>query len=154
MEPIIIHQKIKEIRRLNVILDSDLAILYGVETKYLKRTVKNNIKRFPPDFKFTLTKEENEILRCSFSTSKSKAGGKRYLPYVSRIHSPTRNNNPSFRTCHQPNSPSRIVPSNVKPKRFNNFTEGSFQLATKAFVLCNFISLKPKSKTVFRISVM
>ena len=44
MEPIIIHQKIQEIRGLKVILDSDLAALYGIETKYLKRTVKNNIK--------------------------------------------------------------------------------------------------------------
>lgn len=82
MEQIIIHQKIMEIRGLKVILDSDLAALYCVETKYLKRTVKNNIKRFLPDFMFTLTKEEYEILRCNFSTSKSKAGGNRYLPSV------------------------------------------------------------------------
>lgn len=82
MELIIIHEKIKEIRGLKVILDSDLAMLYGVETKYLKRTVKNNIKRFPPDFMFTLTKEEHEILRCRNCTSNSKAGGNRYLPYV------------------------------------------------------------------------
>jgi hypothetical protein len=80
MEPIIIHQKIQEIRGLKVILDSDLAALYGIETKYLKRTVKNNIKRFPPDFMFTLTKEE--FLRCKNCTSKSGSGGTRYLPYA------------------------------------------------------------------------
>ena|SRR6218665_690582 len=82
MEQIIIHQKIKEIRGLKVILDSDLAILYNVETKYLKRTVKNNIKRFPSDFMFELTKEEFEILRCKNCTSKTGSGGNRYLPYV------------------------------------------------------------------------
>jgi hypothetical protein len=82
MEHIIIHQKIKEIRGLKVILDSDLAALYCVETKRLNEVVKRNIKRFPPDFMFTLSKEEYEILRCKISTSKLGSGGNRYLPYV------------------------------------------------------------------------
>lgn len=82
MELIIIHEKIKEIRGLKVIVDSDLAALYSVETKRLNEVVKRNIKRFPPDFMFTLTKEENEILRCRNCTSKIGSGGNRYLPYV------------------------------------------------------------------------
>lgn len=83
MEHIIIHQKIKEIRGVKVILDADLAILYGVETKRINETVKRNIKRFPEDFMFQLTREEHEIfLRSQFATSNIRAGGNRYLPYV------------------------------------------------------------------------
>lgn len=62
-------------------LDFDLAELYGTETKYLKRAVKQNIFRFPDDFMFELTKDEWETLRCNFSTS-NKRGGTRYLPYA------------------------------------------------------------------------
>jgi len=61
-------------------LDSDLALLYQVETKALKRSVKRNIERFPPDFMFELTKEEANILRCQNGTS--SWGGSRYLPYA------------------------------------------------------------------------
>ena len=60
-----IQSKIYEIRGQRVMLDFDLAELYGIETKYLKRSVKNNIRRFPPDFMFELTKEEWEIGRAS-----------------------------------------------------------------------------------------
>ena len=49
-------------------LDFDLAEMYGTETKYLKRSVKNNLKRFPSDFMFELTKDEWDSLRCNFST--------------------------------------------------------------------------------------
>jgi phage regulator Rha-like protein len=63
-----IVQKIYLIREQKVMLDSDLAKLYGVETKQLKRQVNRNIKRFPIDFMFELTKEEQEILRCQFGT--------------------------------------------------------------------------------------
>jgi len=62
-------------------LDFDLATLYETETKYLKRAVKANIKRFPPDFMIELTKEEFETLRCSSSTSNQR-GGTRYMPYA------------------------------------------------------------------------
>ena len=55
--------------------------MYQVETKYLKRTVRNNLKRFPTDFMFELTYEEWKNLRCNFSTS-NKAGGIRYLPFA------------------------------------------------------------------------
>ena len=61
-------------------LDSDLAALYGVETKNLKRQVKRNISRFPADFMIELTREEWEILRCQFGTS--SWGGSRYVPYA------------------------------------------------------------------------
>lgn len=66
-------------------LDFDLAELYQIETKYLKRAVKANIKRFPKDFMFELTKEE--FLRCNFSTS--KRGGTRYLPFAFTEHGVT-----------------------------------------------------------------
>ena len=61
-------------------LDADLAELYGVETKALKRSVKRNIDRFPEDFLIQITSEEFESLRCHFGTS--KRGGVRYLPYA------------------------------------------------------------------------
>ena len=80
MELSVIQNKIYEIRGQRVMLDFDLAAMYGAETKYLKRSVKNNIRRFPSDFMFELTKEEFEYLRCNFSTS--KRGGIRYMPYA------------------------------------------------------------------------
>ncbi len=76
-----LQSKIYELRGQKVMLDFDLAELYEIETKYLKRAVKNNLRRFPPDFMFELTKTEFETLRCNFSTS-NKRGGNRYLPYV------------------------------------------------------------------------
>ena len=80
MEITQIHQKIYEIRGQKVMLDFDLAELYGIETKYLKRSVRNNIDRFPNDFFFELSKEEFENLRCKISTSNQ--GGIRYLPFA------------------------------------------------------------------------
>lgn len=80
MELQVIQSKIYEIRGVKVMLDFDLAEMYGTETKYLKRSVKNNIKRFPLDFMFELTKDEWDFLRCSFCTS--KRGGTRYMPYA------------------------------------------------------------------------
>jgi len=59
-------------------LDFDLAVLYGVETKRLKEQVKRNLSRFPEDFMFELSKDEYEILRSQFATS--RWGGMRYLP--------------------------------------------------------------------------
>ena len=64
-------------------LDFDLAELYQTATKYLKRAVRSNTDRFPPDFMFELTKQEWESLRCKISTSNtSKRGGTRYLPFA------------------------------------------------------------------------
>ena len=65
------------IRGQKVLLDSDLAVLYEVETKALNRAVKRNTDRFPGDFMFRLTKEE--FLRCQIGTS-SGHGGRRYFP--------------------------------------------------------------------------
>ena len=62
-------------------IDSDLARLYGVETKQLKRQVRRNFERFPDDFMFELTKSENEILRSQFGTIKQGEHSK-YLPMV------------------------------------------------------------------------
>jgi len=76
-----IKNSILEIRGKKIILDFELAKMYQVETKYLKRTVRNNLKRFPKDFMFELTINEWNNLRCNFSTSKN-AGGIRYLPFA------------------------------------------------------------------------
>jgi len=66
----IIQSKIYEIRGCRVMLDSDLAALYQVETKALKQAVKRNIDRFPEDFMFELTKEETESLRSQIMRKK------------------------------------------------------------------------------------
>ena len=66
-----IQNKIYEIRGQRVMLDSDLAMLYGVETKALKRAVRRNIQRFPSDFMFEVTPQEQNILRSKIGTSNS-----------------------------------------------------------------------------------
>jgi ORF6N domain len=77
-----IEKTILLIRGQKVLLDRDLAELYGVETGALNRAVKRNIQRFPEDFMFQLTGEETERLRCQTGISKRGRGGRRYLPYV------------------------------------------------------------------------
>ena len=90
-----IQNRIYEIRGERVMLDRDLAALYETETKALNLAVKRNLKRFPKDFMFQLTKEEYEVLRLQIETSNkndnplrlqietSKSrGGTRYLPYA------------------------------------------------------------------------
>lgn len=79
-----IQNMIYNIRDKQVMIDSDLATLYQVETKYLNRQRSRNADRFPDDFCFQLTKEEYEFLRCQNVTSKkeSGSGGRRYMPYV------------------------------------------------------------------------
>jgi hypothetical protein len=74
------------IRGKKVMLDRDLAVLYGVSTRHLKRQVRRNRNRFPEDFMFELTAGETEILRCQFGTSSSSHGGVRYLPYAFTEH--------------------------------------------------------------------
>jgi phage regulator Rha-like protein len=76
----VIERKIYLIRGHKVMLDKELAKLYGVSTKRLKEQVNRNIKRFPEDFMFELTMQESRILRSQFATS--SWGGVRYLPYV------------------------------------------------------------------------
>jgi len=75
-----IQQKIFLIRRQRVMLDSDLAQMYGVQTKVLNQTVKRNIKRFPPDFMFQLKAEEYAALRSQFVTLKLGRGRHRLKP--------------------------------------------------------------------------
>jgi hypothetical protein len=75
-----IERAILLIRGQKVILDRDLAGLYGVETKQLKQAVKRNIERFPDDFMFQLTREELENWRSQFVTSKADKMGLRYSP--------------------------------------------------------------------------
>ena len=81
-EVIQIQNLIYEIRGIKVMLDSDLAKLYGVETFNLNKAVKRNIGRFPKDFMFQLTKEEYESLIFQNGISKSQRGGRRFMPYV------------------------------------------------------------------------
>jgi len=76
----LIASKIYLIRGIKVMLDRDLAELYGVETKVLKQAVRRNIDRFPSDFMFELTKDEFNNLRSQIVTS--SWGGARYLPMV------------------------------------------------------------------------
>ena len=76
----VIEKKILLIAGQKVMLDSDLAELYGVETKALVRAVKRNSERFPVDFMVQLTKEEFDNLKYHFGTS--RWGGRRYLPYA------------------------------------------------------------------------
>lgn len=78
----IIQSRIYEIRNLKVMLDSDLARLYEVETKRINEAVKNNSDKFPEDFYFELTKEETEILRSKFSTFKNSLNNRKYNPKV------------------------------------------------------------------------
>ena len=75
-----ISSKIYLIRNEKVLLDFDLAELYGVETKQLKRAVRRNIDRFPLDFMFPLTKDEYNSLRSQIGTLK-RGGHSKYLPY-------------------------------------------------------------------------
>ena len=76
-----IQHKIYHIRGVAVILDSELAQLYDVETKVFNQAVKRNEERFPEAFRFQLTSEELNSLRSQFVTSNTR-GGRRYLPYA------------------------------------------------------------------------
>lgn len=82
----VIMNKIYFIRGYKVMLDSDLAELYHVETKRLKEQVKRNISRFPEKYMFELTEKEFDSLRSQIATSKTGRGGTRYLPMVFTEH--------------------------------------------------------------------
>src|SRR5437899_3624261 len=77
-----IAQSIYLLRGQKVMLDSDLARLYGVTTGHLNRAVKRNAGRFPIDFMFQLSSEEMHSLRCQIGISKRRRGGGRYRPYA------------------------------------------------------------------------
>lgn len=68
--------------RVQVMMDSHLAEIYGIETKILNQAVKRNVERFPDSFRFQLNINEYEHLRSQFVTSSEEHGGRRYLPYV------------------------------------------------------------------------
>ena len=83
IEPQQVQQMIHVIRGERVILDSDIAKLYGVETKNLKRQVKRNIARFPADFMLELTRDEYNALRCQNVTIENGRGAhSKYLPFA------------------------------------------------------------------------
>lgn len=81
-----ISDKIYFIRNQKVMLDRDLALLYGIETKRLKEQVKRNVTRFPEDFMFELTKDEFANWRSQFATSNSDKMGLRYAPMAFTEH--------------------------------------------------------------------
>jgi len=74
------------IRNKRVILDKDLAVLYGVGTKVLNQSIQRNIERFPEDFAFRLEEKEWQLLRSQIVTSNMGRGGRRYLPFVFTEH--------------------------------------------------------------------
>jgi phage regulator Rha-like protein len=82
----LIMSKIYVIRGKKVMVDRDLAELYGVETKYLKRAVRRSIKRFPVDFMFEMDKEELKNWRYQFGTSNEDKKGLRYPPFCFTEH--------------------------------------------------------------------
>ncbi|URC13705.1 ORF6N domain-containing protein [Flavobacterium sp. B183] len=82
-----ISNKIYYIRNQKVMLDRDLALLYGIETKALKQAVKRNLLRFPDDFMFELSKKESDSLRSQIVTLKKGRGEhQKYLPFVFTEH--------------------------------------------------------------------
>src|SRR6202041_3553526 len=81
-----VESRILLLRHQRVILDTDIAELYGVPVKVLNQQVKRNRERFPADFVFRLTAQEDEVLRSQFVTSKPGRGGRRYAPYAFTEH--------------------------------------------------------------------
>ena len=85
-ESVVIESLIHIIRGQKVILDADLTRIYGVTTKRLNEQVKRNIKRFPSDFMFRITKGECDNLKSQIATSSLDHGGRRKLPYAFTEH--------------------------------------------------------------------
>jgi hypothetical protein len=86
LAPLTVERKILLLRGERVMLDSDLAALYGVPTKALVQAVKRNATRFPPDFMFQLSAEEDAALRSQIVTSKPGRGGRRSMAHVVEPH--------------------------------------------------------------------
>jgi len=84
--PVPVESRILFLRRQRVVLDSDLAELYGVTVKRLNQQVQRNQDRFPADFMFRLNTKEDQILRLQIATSKKGRGGRRYPPYAFTEH--------------------------------------------------------------------
>jgi phage regulator Rha-like protein len=89
MELLVIQQKIVEIRGQKMMLDFDLALLYEVPTKVLNQALKRNIKRFPADFMFRLTREGYKGLRSHFVTLEGRGNYAKYNPYAFTEHGVT-----------------------------------------------------------------
>ena len=81
-----VESRILVLRKQKIILDADLAELYGVPVKRLNEQVKRNQQRFPDDFMFRLSPNESEALRSQFATSNPGRGGRRYAPYAFTEH--------------------------------------------------------------------
>lgn len=81
-----VDARILYLRDQKIILDADLAELYGVTVKRLNEQVKRNLARFPSDFLFQLTRAEQDVLRSQIATSNNGRGGRRYLPYAFTEH--------------------------------------------------------------------
>jgi phage regulator Rha-like protein len=81
-----VESRILFLRHHRVILDVDIAKLYGVPVKRLNEQVKRNRERFPSDFMFQLTEKEHDALRSQIATSKKTRGGRRYPPYAFTEH--------------------------------------------------------------------
>jgi cell division septum initiation protein DivIVA len=86
LSPQVLAGRILVIRGQRVVLDSDLAQLYEVETKRFNEQIRRNLARFPSDFMFQLTDEEFESLRSQIATSNKGRGGRRYLPFAFTEH--------------------------------------------------------------------
>ncbi len=81
-----VEGRILLVRGQKVLLDRDLAELYGVSVRHLNQQIKRNRERFPADFMFQLTREEHALLKSQFVTSKAGRGGRRYLPFAFTEH--------------------------------------------------------------------
>jgi hypothetical protein len=81
-----VESRILSLRQQRVILDADLAELYGVPVRVLNQQIKRNRDRFPSDFVFQLTSKEGEILRSQIVISRDTHGGRRYAPYAFTEH--------------------------------------------------------------------
>jgi len=81
-----VESRILILRQQRIILDKELAQLYGVSVKRLNEQVKRNRERFPADFMFRVTAKEGQILRSQIATSRTRHGGSRYLPYAFSEH--------------------------------------------------------------------
>jgi len=87
LEISVIQSKIYEVRGIKVMLDFDLAWMYGTETKRLKEQVRRNIERFPEDFMFELTRDEYNSLRSQIATLETGRGKySKYLPFAFTVH--------------------------------------------------------------------
>ena len=120
-----VSSKILVLRNQKVILDTDLADLYGVTVKRLNEQLKRNLQRFPPDFLFTLTRVEYQNLRSQNATSRSAHGGRRYLPYAFTEHG-------AIMAATILNSPNAVAMSVFVVRAFMQMRE---QLAANAAIL-------------------